>query len=42
VCFSVPLQAGFAAVRLLQRHLGRVALRNRPEMLSESSPVPAR
>ena len=42
VCFSVPLQAGFAGVRLLQRYLGRVALRNRPEPLPESSPVPAR
>lgn len=41
VCFSVPLQAGFAAVRVLQRHLGRVALRNRPEPLLESSSVPA-
>jgi His/Glu/Gln/Arg/opine family amino acid ABC transporter permease subunit len=42
VCFSVPLQAGFAAVRLLQRYLGRIALRNQPEPLPESSPVPAR
>jgi hypothetical protein len=42
ICFSVPLQAGFAAVRLLQRHLGHLALRNRPEALPESSPVPAR
>jgi hypothetical protein len=42
VCFSVPLQAGFAAVRLLQHHLGRLALRNRPEPLPESSPAPAR
>jgi hypothetical protein len=42
VCFSVPLQAGFAAVRLLQRHLSRMALRNRTPAPPESSPVPAR
>jgi hypothetical protein len=42
VCFSVPLQVGFAAVRLLQRYLGRIALRDRNEALPESSSVPAR
>src|ERR1700739_3759073 len=29
-CFGVPLQAGFAVIRLVQRHLGRVNLRTRP------------
>jgi len=42
VCFSIPLQVGFAAVRLLQRYLGRVALRYRSEPPAESSPLPAR
>jgi hypothetical protein len=42
VCFSVPLQAGFAAVRLVQRRLGQIALRHRPEPLPERSPLPAR
>lgn len=28
-CFGVPLQAGFAVIRLVQSHLGRLALRNR-------------
>jgi hypothetical protein len=41
-CFGVPLQAGFAAVRLVQRHLGRIALRNRPQPVPESQPVLAR
>jgi ABC-type arginine transport system permease subunit len=27
-CFGIPLQAGFAVIRLIQRHLGRIALRN--------------
>lgn len=30
VCFGVPLQAGFAMVRAMQRHLGRIVL-NRDE-----------
>ena len=29
LCFGVTLQAGFALMRLLQRHLGRLALRAR-------------
>ena len=29
LCFGITLQAGFALMRLLQRHLGRVALRAR-------------
>jgi ABC-type amino acid transport system permease subunit len=29
-CFGIPLQAGFAVVRLIQRHFDRVALRMRP------------
>jgi len=29
-CFGLPLQAGFAVIRLIQRHLGRIALRNQP------------
>lgn len=29
LCFGVTLQAGFALMRLLQRHLGRLALRTR-------------
>ena len=27
VCFGIPLQAGFAVIRLIQRHLGRAAVR---------------
>jgi His/Glu/Gln/Arg/opine family amino acid ABC transporter permease subunit len=41
VCFSIPLQAGFAAVRLVQRHLGQRALRDRAPPLPESTPVQA-
>jgi len=41
VCFSIPLQAGFAAIRLLQRHLSRAALRNRPEPQTGETAVPA-
>jgi hypothetical protein len=26
-CFGIPLQAGFAVIRLIQRHLGRAAVR---------------
>jgi hypothetical protein len=29
-CFGVPLQAGFAVIRLVQHHLSRVNLRTRP------------
>jgi ABC-type amino acid transport system permease subunit len=32
VCFGIPLQAAFALIRLVQRHLGRSALRNRKDM----------
>jgi hypothetical protein len=42
VCFSIPLQAGFAAVRLLQRYLGQIASRHRAAPPPKSSPVPAR
>ncbi|MBV8778559.1 MAG: hypothetical protein JO258_15285 [Alphaproteobacteria bacterium] len=28
-CFGIPLQAGFALIRLIQRRLGRLAARNR-------------
>ena len=33
-CFGIPLQAGFAVIRLIQRHLGRAASRNSKEVLS--------
>ena len=39
-CFGIPLQAEFAVVRLIQRHLGRVALRNQPRALTGESAVP--
>ena len=26
-CFGIPLQAGFAVIRLIQRHLAQLALR---------------
>lgn len=35
VCFGIPLQAGFAVVRLIQRHLGRIALRGRQAVLAD-------
>jgi hypothetical protein len=38
VCFGVPLQVGFAAVRLLQRQLGRVAVRY-PQAMMVQQPV---
>jgi ABC-type amino acid transport system permease subunit len=37
VCFGMPLQAGFAVIRLIQRHLGRVALRSRTVKLISQS-----
>jgi hypothetical protein len=27
-CFGIPLQAAFALIRLIQRRLGRIAIRN--------------
>jgi ABC-type amino acid transport system permease subunit len=45
VCFGIPLQAGFAAIRLIQHHLSRVAVRNRTgpsRDLRASRPVPLR
>jgi ABC-type amino acid transport system permease subunit len=33
-CFGIPLQAGFAVIRAIQRHLGRIALRNRERRLT--------
>jgi ABC-type amino acid transport system permease subunit len=38
-CFGIPLQAGFAVIRLIQRHLGRIALRNRANTLTNADPV---
>jgi ABC-type amino acid transport system permease subunit len=40
VCFGVPLQAGFAVIRWVQRRLGRVALRD-PRVIPLSRPSPA-
>jgi hypothetical protein len=39
-CFGIPLQAGFAVIRLIQRHLGRIALRNQPKVLTGETTVP--
>jgi hypothetical protein len=39
-CFGIPLQAGFAVIRLIQRHLGRIALRNQPKALTGETAVP--
>ena len=40
-CFAIPLQAGFAVIRLIQRHLGRVALRNRTHVPAGGKTSPA-
>ncbi len=39
-CFGIPLQAGFVVIRLIQRHLGRIALRNQPKVLTGETAVP--
>jgi hypothetical protein len=39
-CFGIPLQAGFIVIRLIQRHLGRIALRNQPKVLTGEAAVP--
>jgi hypothetical protein len=40
-CFGIPLQAGFAAVRLIQGRLGRIALRSRGEIQTGETSVAA-
>ena len=40
-CFGIPLQAGFAVIRLIQRHLGRIALRNREKRVIAAATLPA-
>jgi ABC-type amino acid transport system permease subunit len=40
-CFGIPLQGAFAIIRLIQRHLGRAALRTREEMLTGEKTMPA-
>jgi hypothetical protein len=40
-CFGIPLQAGFAVIRLIQRQLGRLVLRNRPEMTAGETTLAA-
>ena len=40
-CFGIPLQAWFAAIRLLQNHLGRAVSHNREEMLTGETTAPA-
>jgi hypothetical protein len=41
-CFGIPLQAGFAVVRLIQRHLGRAALCHyKEEVLIGEAAIPA-
>ena len=39
-CFGIPLQAGFALIRLIQRHLGHIALRNQPKVQTGETAVP--
>ena len=39
-CFGIPLQAGFAIIRLIQRHLGRLALRHRENLVTGETVVP--
>ena len=42
-CFGIPLQAGFAVIRLIQRRLGRIALRSRDATLAhQASAAPER
>ena len=38
-CFGIPLQAGLALIRLVQRRLGRIALRNQPKVLTGETTV---
>jgi len=40
-CFGIPLQAGLAVIRLIQRHLSRAALRSRTDLPvgGETSPA---
>jgi len=40
-CFGIPLQIGFAAVRLIQGRLGRIALRSRGEIQTGETSVAA-
>jgi ABC-type amino acid transport system permease subunit len=39
-CFGIPLQAGFAVIRLIQRYLGRIVLRNQPRRPIGETAVP--
>jgi len=41
-CFGIPLHAGFALMRLIQRHLGRVALRKQEGALTGRKMVTAK
>ena len=41
-CFGIPLQAGFAVIRLIQRHLGRAALQYREELSAPIESLPAK
>ena len=41
-CFGIPLQAGFAIIRLIQRHLGRVALRGQAAPLTGEAALSAK
>jgi hypothetical protein len=40
-CFGIPLQASFAVIRLVQRHLGRLALRNREALITGQTTMAA-
>ena len=39
-CFGLPLQAGFAVIRLIQRRLGRIVLPNQGKVLTGETTVP--
>jgi hypothetical protein len=39
-CFGIPLQAGFAVIRTIQRSLSRVALRDREKLLTDEMALP--
>jgi len=39
-CFGIPLQAGFAIIRLVQRRLGRIAPHNQGKVLPGETAVP--
>jgi hypothetical protein len=41
VCFSIPLQAGFAIIRVIQHRLARNGRRDREELLADENPMPA-